>query len=308
MGYAVVPPAGRENREALANARWQQILAAKPELGAAVALQRSLIRLVDALSATFGDRGVPRLSLPPGYLTAKLRSGIPALTGEPVQLPVETIRPTLVALCRALAEGGGGDATLQIRAAVDEHRLDIGALLTLALRREQGALRVAATRAGLRHDLLWLVADLAVSPFVHVLLERLFDAADPASPLGVALAQWTRGYCPLCGSWPGVIEQTDGRQLLRCGLCAAAWDAPAAICIYCGESGERLSTIVPDPARPERSAHTCAACRGYTKTLPVDRLTPFPLLALADLDSMDLDLAAMSAGCARPALKQFTRR
>jgi hypothetical protein len=35
---------------------------------------------------------------------------------------------------------------------------------------------------------------------------------------------------------------------------------------------------------------------------------PFPLLALADLESMDLDIAAMQRGFARPAIKQFTRR
>jgi hypothetical protein len=44
------------------------------------------------------------------------------------------------------------------------------------------------------------------------------------------------------------------------------------------------------------------------KTLGVDTSLPFPLVALADLDSMDLDMAAMQAGFSKPALKQFTQR
>jgi len=308
MGYAALPEVGLEAGQALATAWWQRMEAAKPDLAPAIALQKPLVEIVGGLAQTLAAHRVGRLSMPPGYMTAKLRSGIPALTGEPVPLPTEVIRPSLIALCRALADGSRSEATWQIRAAVEERRLDAAALLTLALRREQAALRVAATRAGLGHDLLWLIADLAVSPFVHLQLHRLFAGVSAASLLGVALAQWTHGYCPLCGSWPGLAERIDGRTLLRCGFCAAAWDAPVSGCLYCGETGDRTSTLTPDASRPARTVGVCAACRGYTKTVAAACATPFPLLAIADLDSMDLDLAAMHAGFARPALKQFPRR
>jgi FdhE protein len=308
MGYAPLPDAGRQVREALAAGWWQRMQEAKPDLAPAIALQKPLIGIVNDLTDALSRRGVTRLSLPPGYLTAKLRSGIPALAGEPVQLPVDTMAPSLVGLCRALADLSRSDATLQIRAAVEDKRLDAGALLTLALRREQAALRIAATRAGIGHDLLWLVADLAVSPFVHLQLQQLFGPVEPSSPLGQALAHWTRGYCPLCGSWPGVVEAVEERRLLRCGFCAAAWDAPVASCLYCNAAGDGVSAFVPNPARPLRSVGTCRVCRGYTKWVPAAEPTPFPLLAILDIDSMDLDLAAMNAGFARPALKPFGRK
>ncbi len=307
MGYARLPDVGRQVREALAAAWWQRMQEAKPDLAPAIALQKPLIGIVNDLTDSLSRQGVIRLSMPHGYLTAKLRSGVPALAGEPVPLPVDTITPSLVALCRALADGSRSDAAVQIRAAVEAGTLEAGALLTLALRREQAALRTAATRAGIGHDLLWLVADLAASPFVHLQLHQLFGSVSPSSPLGQALAHWTRGYCPLCGSWPGVAEVVGGRGLLRCGFCAAAWEAPAAGCLYCGATGDGVSTFTPDPGRPG-SVGTCRTCRGYTKSVPAPEPTPFPLLAIADIDSMDLDLAAMHAGFARPALKQFGRR
>jgi glycolate oxidase FAD binding subunit len=53
---------------------------------------------------------------------------------------------------------------------MEEGRLDVGALLVLTLRREQGALRAFATKAGLGHDLLWLVLDDV--PHAHASLVR----------------------------------------------------------------------------------------------------------------------------------------
>jgi FdhE protein len=260
-----------------------------------------------SLAHSFEAGRVPRLSLPQGYVTTKLRSGIPALSGEPIQPPVDAIRPTLVTLCGALAEGGGGEATMQILAAVQDGRLNVPALLTMTLRREQAALRALATRNGLGHDLLWLVADLAVSPFAHVLLNTLFGAIPSGSPLASTLNSWTHGYCPLCGSWPSLVEQINAERRLRCSFCAAAWNLPQSGCLYCGEHGAPFSTLTPDPAAPQRVVETCGTCRGYTKVVESSASLPFPLLALADLESMDLDLAAMQTGCARPASRKFGR-
>ncbi len=308
MAYASLPPVSRATRLALADARWGAMLAARPDLAPAVALQRTLIGHVIELIGSFEGRRIPRLSLPPRYLTTKLRSGIPALTGEPIQLPVDTVAPALVGLSRALADGGGGAATQDILRTMEEGRLDVRALLVLTLRREQGALRAFATKAGLGHDLLWLVLDLAVSPFAHALLDTLFGALPAESPLRAALDEWTHGYCPLCGSWPTLVEDLNGTKRLRCSFCAAAWTVQGRACLFCGESGDKLATLSPDPSRPRRTVDLCGACRGYSKTVESEASLPFPLVALADLESMDLDLAAMQHGCARPAARQFRKR
>ena len=306
MPYVALPTVNRASRRALAEARWNGMATAKPDLGTAISLQRKLIWRVDDLFGQFETGHLPRLSLPSKYLATKLRAGIPALTGEPIQLPVDALQPTFVDLCRSLAEGGGGEATLQIRAAAESGQIDVRALLTLALGREQGALRVAATRAGLGHDLLWLVADLCVSPFVHALLGSLFGDAN--AQLAAALDAWTHGYCPLCGSWPVFVERFGDARRLRCSLCAAAFELPDGRCLYCGEGGDAFAVDTPDASKPERPIETCQRCKGYAKVLGTAAPLPFPLLAIADLDSMDLDMAAMHAGFARPALKQFAGR
>jgi FdhE protein len=295
-------------RRALADRCWQALLDARPDLGPAVHLQRALLGHVLDLADRYDREPPSRLSLPPRYVTTKLASGIPALTNEPIPVPVDVLKPLLVDLCRALAAGGGGEATARIVDAVEHQRLDLGALLALGLRREQGALKAVATHAGLGHDLLWLVIDLATGPFAHALLDGLFGAQPPGSPLRDALDRWPHGYCPLCGSWPTLVELTGGTRTLRCSFCAAAWQRAAGSCLYCGNDADTFRAVAPNPSQPGRTVELCGGCRGYAKCVPVEAPLPFPLVAIADLGSMDLDMAAIQAGLARPGMKQFRRR
>jgi FdhE protein len=78
--------------------------------------------------------------------------------------------------------------------------------------------------------------------------------------------------------------------------------------VHCGEEGEKFVTAAPNERRKDRRVELCAGCGGYLKTVDVPALSPFPLIAIADLETMDLDLAAMERGYARPALKDFGHR
>ena len=128
--------------------------------------------------------------------------------------------------------------------------MEAGSLLAASLARDQDAIRQGATHRGLAPDLVWLVAELAVSPVAHALQRTLFANAGPG-PLGAALGEWTHGYCPACGSWPALAEVAGGRRVLRCSFCAAAWELKTYACIYCGESGEAFVTAAPEEAGEE---------------------------------------------------------
>jgi FdhE protein len=307
MPYVPVPAVSRENLMNSAERRWCVIAGDRPDLEPALALQRELLTLVTALASTLDHGRLPKLSLPPKYLAAKLARGVPALAGEPIPLPVPVLVPTVLALCDALAEGGAGQAATHIREAIESGNIEPGSLLTASLTRNQAALRTGAVHRGLSPDLVWLVAELAVSPFVHVLQRRLFGRVeDPA--LVSALDGWNRGYCPACGSWPAVAEVAGGHRTLRCSFCASAWELAAYACIYCQENGEKFVTAAPNEERKDRRLEVCSNCRAYLKTVDVPELSPFPLLSISDIETTDLDVAAMEHGYGRPQLKDFSVR
>jgi FdhE protein len=306
MPYVPLLPRNRAAVLETAERRWHAILEARPDLAPAVALQRQLLAVVSALGASI-DRGrLPRLSMPPRYLAAKLGRGVPVLHGEPVPLPVPVLTPALGGLCNALAAGGAGDTATHIREAIASGNIEPGSLLAASLTRNQAAIRTGAAHRGLAPDLVWLVAELAVSPFAHALQRSLFSAVD--GPLHAALESWSRGYCPLCGSWPALAEVVGGHRTLRCSFCASAWELATYGCIYCEEGGEPFVTAAPDDARTDRRIEVCATCGGYLKTLDLPELSPFPLLSISDIETTDLDVAAMEHGYARPPLRDFAPR
>ena len=304
MSLVAFAPSHRQARLAAATERWQVLLSAQPALGPAVALQKDLIGIVVEFTEIVEARPLPRLSLPPRYLAAKLTRGIPALAAEPIPVPGAILQRAFLSLCGALAEGGAGDVARRIGAAVESGQLDVTSLLGASLARDQQAIRTGAAHRGLAPDLLWLAAELAVSPFAYALQRALLSPEH--EPLRSALDGWTHGFCPACGSWPALAEVAASHRVLRCSFCAAGWELPSYNCIYCGEEGEPFVTAAPAEERKDRRLEVCGSCGGYLKTVEVPSLSLFPLLAISDLETMDLDAAAMEHGYARPTLKDFT--
>ena len=282
-----------------AERRWRALEADRPDLKPAIDLQRALISTV--LDVARAVDAVPLAQLSPSYVAAKLARGVSAFTGEPIPFPVGALRAPLLKFCDALAAGGASDSARHIAAAIQRGDVDTGSLLAASLGRNQTAIRQGATHRGLAPDLLWLIAELAISPFAHALQRSLFSAPDEV--VAEALSNWNEGCCPACGSWPALAEVVLGHRILRCSFCAAGWELRSYACIYCGESGEAFVTAAPDQERKDRRVEVCGTCAGYLKTVDVAELSPFPLLAIADLETMDLDVAAMERGYRRPALR-----
>jgi len=311
MPYVALPPETRASREAFAKRRWTAFRLSRPDLEPAVALQEQLVSHIIALADGIEHGQLPRLALPARYLAAKLRKLVPALSGEPIPLPTPVLLPTLLQLCDVLAHGGAGEAASHIRDAIAGGSLEAGSLLSASLARDQQAIRTGAVHRGLAPDLVWLIAELAVSPFAHALQQALLHPsgqAEPEPPLREALEAWTQGYCPICGSWPALAESRGGQRVLRCSFCALAWSLRMTACAYCGETGGSFTVSTPDPSHPERQLEACGMCRSYLKAVDVDAAAPFPLLAITDLETLDVDMTAMQSGYHRPALKAFGHR
>ncbi len=232
MPYVLIDPAGRAELQAVAEARWTNIVADRPQLEGAVELQRKLIARVIGLRQTVEAGRLPRLSLPGKYVAAKLARGVPALSVEPIPLPVQALTGVLISLCGELAAGGAGEVAEHIRSAIESRQLDAGSLLAASLSRDQGAIRSGAAHRGLAPDLVWLVAELAVGPFAYALQRSVFadaglaeqtDGSRPDNPVRLALHGWNHGYCPACRDrGPRWRKSSAGHRALCCSFCAAA--------------------------------------------------------------------------------------
>jgi FdhE protein len=292
-------------RETLAR-RLTDLAAARPDLGRALELQRILLsRQLDLLDVIHTG-GLPNLVLPGGYLAAKLKSGVPALHGEPIPLPHGILHLTAREFCDHLAEGGAGTAASLVGRAFDGRTLDAAAVISACFGRDQRRVRFMAAQQGVSPDIVWLVSELALAPFAHLLQARAFGRDEAA--VIEKTRPWNRGFCPACGSWPAIIESVGGRHVLRCSFCAVGWELSSYRCLYCGNDQDTFITAAPDPEQPGRRVQMCGQCGGYVKVIEMNAPTEFPFVAIEDLVSLDLDMVAIERKYMRPALPDISRR
>lgn len=144
-------------------------------------------------------------------------------------------------------------------------------------------------------DELGPIAQLAAMPLLHALRQ-----AHPTSP------SWQHGHCPLCGDWPALAELRglERERHLRCGRCGSDWRSDAR-CPSCG--ARELALLVPESDPESRRVETCSACNSYVKTITTIAPIMAEAVPLEDLATVELDLAALDRGYARPPARHAAR-
>ena len=196
---------------------------ARPDLAPAVDLQRRLLTLVIDLARRIERGRLPRLSLPPKYLAAKLARGVPVLAGEPIPLPVAVLSRRCCSSATRWPRAAPAKPPTHIRDAIDErqHRRRVAAD-GVAARAIRTAIRTGAVHRGLAPDLVWLVAELAVSPFAHALqraaVRRSRQPTSRSRRRSTAGTTATARPAARGRRWPKCV---GGHRMLRCSFCAA---------------------------------------------------------------------------------------
>jgi len=168
-------------------------------------------------------------------------------------------------------------------------------LIGAAARQDQSAIATIALTKNLDGGALESVAHLAALPLLRAAGGELLDQIPE---------YWPHGYCPVCAAWPLLAERRglDRSRRLRCGRCAGEWEMEWLLCAYCGERNhQKLGSLVLEDAGDTLKVETCASCNGYLKSFATLQAIPAFELLLKDLETVELDLAALERGYKKPA-------
>jgi len=214
--------------------------------------------------------------------------GTPALAGAVFTIDGGLARGWIDRILGIAARGEGPAASLRALRSVD-----VFDILDAALADDPARLDTMAQAAGADVRAVRAMA----GPLVMPLLQAHGAAGAGASET------WTQGYCPTCGAWPALTEVRglEGSRYLRCLRCGGDWRTEWLSCPFCGESDhERLGSLVPEDARQTRKVDVCRSCRGFVKSVTVLSARPRAEVPVLDLETVDLDLAALNHGFTRP--------
>ena len=219
-------------------------------------------------------------------LAAERSAKAPLLAGATAAIPVE--------LAEQWARHVAGAAGIALPAGFDGL-----ALLEAGIAQDAERMETLAAQAGADAGSLATVAQASAVPLLRGARARFGGLlGDP----------WHGGYCPVCGAWAAIAESRglERARRLRCTRCAADWAFPQFRCVYCGSADHgQLGALVPETEGAARRVETCGMCKGYLKTLATLRAWSADEIALADLGSIGLDLAALDYGYERPAAPGF---
>ena len=262
----------------------------RPESAPWLARYEAALRLADD---PVWDEVTAGLRLAPDRLSVA-----PLLAGATLELPAGLAERTVRAVLASAGEGEGPEATA-LMVLTDAHHLPALDLIAAAIAQDIDQIDALAIGLGVDPDALAVVAHLAALPLLLACGRRL-SARIPA--------RWRAGSCPICGAWPAAAEVRglERARHLRCGRCGGDWVQTAAGCLYCGTTDhEQLGSLVPETNAEAHRVETCTQCRGYVKTIATIRPWTPGGVALADLASVELDLAALEHDYTRPAGPAF---
>lgn len=226
-------------------------------------------------------------------LEVDLPALVPHLTGATVPLDRAVANEWVRRLLTVAADAAGPDVPALAVAARSGH-LDAVALLEAAINQDEPRLAAIAAAVELDPNVLAPIAQLATVPLLQACRRLLAAAVSP---------DWHEGCCPVCGAWPALAEVRGLQRArrLRCSRCGGDWGLIALRCPYCGTNDhQQLGALVPEGETESRRAETCTRCRGYLKTVATLRPWAADEVGLADLATVELDLAALDHDYARP--------
>ena len=218
-------------------------------------------------------------------------NGSPLLDGAAISVPDTLVRDLFTRLV-GLASSGGSHK-LSGLAALSKH-VDVMSLFSASVRQDHGLVADVAAGAGADAEALQALTALLALPFLQA-WHRHWTASLSES--------WVEGYCPVCGSWPAFAEVRgiERTRCLRCGRCGAAWHSQALRCPFCTtDDHAELVTLVPQKPGATAVVEACRCCRGYLKTFTTLQGSPPGEVMLEDLATVELDVAALEEGFARP--------
>jgi FdhE protein len=249
---------------------------------------RPWVRLLDAVLKAADD---PKWEAAVPEPVADRPAEAPLLHGSTLHPDARRLRRLVRELLRLAAEVGEGGASL---ARLRSRRLDAPALLSAAIAHDADSIDRIASEADVEASALGVVARLAATPLLHACEKRLRQQVPVA---------WMKGYCPICGAWPALAEMRgiERNRRLRCGRCGGDWAIPVLRCPFCDElRHDRLGSLLPESEEQKRRIDVCNTCKGYVKTFTTLAPKSLRSLAMDDLASVELDIAAQERDYARP--------
>jgi FdhE protein len=239
-----------------------------------------------------GHIHLPFLAPSADLLKVKAKDHFPLLSLADFKIDKKGAQDLFAKICRLsdAADDGLRSAAQRLKAAVDKRELQLEDLFKGLLTENDALFQATAER-------LQIDAPALIFICYHSLRPSIIKCAEQVQAHLEERLNWEKGYCPICGSLPGLSVLDDaGKRALVCGFCWHHWSINRQQCPFCENQDHKSLKYFYSEDEKEYRVETCDACMTYLKSIDI-RLVDRPLyLPLDQVSSLHLDVKAQELG------------
>lgn len=231
-------------------------------------------------------------TLTPELVALKAREKFPLIGLADFDIDHEQATALCIQICRiaSVDHAQMAPSAQSFVQALEAGKTDLRELCLRLLQGDDAYFDATATQLNLARDALAFIVYSAMRPSLVACAEGLAThlAADK---------EWGKGYCPVCGSPPGLSFFGDnGERFFHCSFCWHAWPTRRIFCPFCENTDGQTQHYFFSESEKGYRVDVCGRCNKYVKTVDLRELDRVVYPPLEQVASLHLDLMAGEKG------------
>ncbi|MBN1930976.1 MAG: formate dehydrogenase accessory protein FdhE [Desulfobacterales bacterium] len=174
--------------------------------------------------------------------------------------------------------------------AVTNEKIDLDSVFKSLLGGDEGFFEKIASEFEIDKKALAFITYNSINPSVNLCSQQLSTYLDPNH-------KWEKGYCPVCGSLPGLsIFEGEGERFFICSFCRHKWSTRRLYCPFCDNKDTKTLNYFYSEAEPEYRVDVCESCKKYIKTVDTRKLDRIIYPPLEQVATLHFDIKAEEMG------------
>ncbi len=228
------------------------------------------------------------IEIAPDVLSIKIKEGFPLISVSDFALDFNSAASLLHSICRISIDDNGGykETATALLIAIEKDQLDVKRLFSSILDGDASFINELSETDKIDKNVLGVMTYYSIQPALNLSAEQLSTYLDPDNPI-------EKGYCPICGSFPGLSTlEGEGQRFQYCHFCWLKWPSKRLCCPFCENQDSRSLHYFYSESEIGYRVDVCDKCKKYIKTIDLRKIRHPLYPPLEQVTTLHLDMKA----------------
>jgi len=232
------------------------------------------------------------IKIPDDILSVKAKENFPLITMSDFVIDTKASTDLLIQICNIVKEMKGDMAVSAqvVLEGIETGKIDPDSLFYSLFEGGASFFEKTATRLEIDKNALAFITYSSIKPSLTICAGQLGTYLDKEST-------WEKGYCPVCGSLPGLsMFIGEGERFLFCSFCWHQWSSKRLYCPFCDNTDSKTLNYFFAEEEKEYRVDLCDSCKKYIKTIDTRETRRYIYPPLEAASTLHLDIKAQGKG------------